>query len=117
MSGTDPRDALAAMQHELLAALVAGADAPPGFAPGRIRVQARALLDKRARAAAAHHPWLADALGADYSSRFADYARDRPKPAGSGGHADALAFEEFLRGRGELPRRPGRFPRFRCGPG
>jgi hypothetical protein len=101
----DPRAALAAAQHALLAALVTAADPPPGFDPDRIRLQARALIAKRARTAAAHRPWLADALGPDYAAAFTRYARARPLPA-EGGHADALAFEVFLRDGGELPKPP-----------
>jgi hypothetical protein len=100
----DPRAALAAAQRELLAALVAGAQAPPGFDAGQVRLQAGALLDKRARGVSSHHPWLVEALGVDYLPRFTEYARGHPRPAGSSGHADALAFEAFLRDRGELPR-------------
>jgi hypothetical protein len=102
----DPRADLAAAQRTLLAALVAGAPPPPGFDAVRIAVQARALLAKRARTARHHHPWLSAALGPDYLPRFTAYARTRPKPAGSGSHADALAFEAFLRDRGALPRPP-----------
>ncbi len=102
----DPRAALANAQRDLLAALVAEAPVPPGFDTARIRLQARALLAKRARTAAAHHPWLAEELGPDYLPRFTHFAGGRPRPAGSGGHADARAFEEFLRGRGELPGPP-----------
>lgn len=102
----DPRTALAAAQQALVAALVADAAAPPGFDDDRIRIQARALLMKRARTAAAHHPWLAAALGPDYLPAFTAYARTRPPPASSGNHADAAAFESHLRARGELPRSP-----------
>jgi hypothetical protein len=53
------RAALGAAQERLLAALVGGAEPPPGFDPERIRVQARALRAKHARAhaqAQAHPP-------------------------------------------------------------
>ncbi|HEY5836351.1 hypothetical protein [Streptomyces sp.] len=112
----DPRVRLAAAQHALLAALVEEAEAPAGFDGERVRVQARALLAKRAGVAAAHHAWLAEALGQEYLAAFTRYARDRPLVAGSGGHADALAFEEFLRRRGELPKPPRRpfAARLRC---
>jgi hypothetical protein len=49
----DERAALGAAQQRLLAALVGGAEAPPGFDPERIRVQARALRAKHAHAAPA----------------------------------------------------------------
>lgn len=107
MADAEPRAALAAAQHALLAALVAGAQPPPGFDAGQLRLQARALLAKRARTASAHHPWLAEALGADYLPGFSRYALSRPKPAGVSGHGDASAFETYLRERGELPKQPG----------
>lgn len=50
------RAALGAAQERLLAALVGGADPPPGFDPERIRVQARALRAKHAHAHAQAHP-------------------------------------------------------------
>ena len=110
----DPREELAAAQAELLAALVAAADPPPGFDAERLRVQAEALTAKRRRVAAAHHPWLAEALGTHYADAFAEYARTSPLRAGCTGHADAEAFEAHLRGRGDLPNRPkGRLRRGR----
>lgn len=103
---TDPRSALDAAQRELLSALVARGTTPVGFDAERIRLQARALLHKRARTAAAHHPWLAELLGPGYLPRFTTYAHDHPKPVGCSSHDDALAFEKFLQERGELPGRP-----------
>lgn len=47
------RAALGAAQERLLAALVGGAEPPPGFDPERVRVQARALRAKHAHAPAA----------------------------------------------------------------
>lgn len=44
----DERAALGAAQERLLAALVGGAQPPPGFDPERIRVQAQALRAKHA---------------------------------------------------------------------
>jgi hypothetical protein len=43
------RAALGAAQERLLAALVGGAEPPPGFDPERIRIQAQALRAKHAR--------------------------------------------------------------------
>lgn len=112
----DRRAALAAAQHDLLAALVTSATPPPGFDARQIEVQARALLAKRARTAAAHHSWLSAALGPDYLAHFTDYAHGHPKPVGSSTHSDALDFEAFLRDAGRLPSRPdGREPRLRGG--
>lgn len=111
--GDDLRGVLGGAQAELLAALVAGARAPEGFDAGRLAVQARALAVKRGRIAAAHHPWLVDALGAGYGVAFAAYAGRNPLRAGGTGHEDAEGFEAYLRGRGELPRRPRRWFRGR----
>ncbi|SHM08351.1 hypothetical protein SAMN05216499_10875 [Actinacidiphila paucisporea] len=47
------RAALGAAQERLLAALVGGAEPPPGFDAERVRVQARALRAKHAHAHAA----------------------------------------------------------------
>jgi hypothetical protein len=72
-------------------------------------VQARALLAKRSRQAAAHHEWLALALGpVDYRTRFTAYAAAYPLRVDAGGsRADAMAFERHLRRRGLLPRPQG----------
>jgi hypothetical protein len=102
----EARDTLAAAQHALLAALVAGAPPPAGFDPARLAVQARALLAKRTRSAAGHHPKLAVALGDDaYRAAFAAYAQVQPLPGNS--HADAVAFEAHLKRLGRLPDLPG----------
>jgi hypothetical protein len=107
-AGAGRRAALGAAQADLLAALVAGGPVPPGWDGDRIGVQARALLVKRTAVAGAHHPWLVEALGeGEYARRFAEFAAGRPRAAGSGGHADAVAFEAHLRARRALPRRPG----------
>lgn len=107
----EPRAALAAAQAALVSALVAGTEPPPGFDRDRLRVQSRALLAKRSRQAAAHHEWLALALGpADYRTLFAAYAAEHPLHVDAGGsHADATAFERHLRRHGLLPR-PRRAP-------
>ncbi|GGZ23936.1 hypothetical protein GCM10010300_79330 [Streptomyces olivaceoviridis] len=117
------REGLARRQAELLAALVGGGPAPEGFDPDRLRVQARALLDKRRRVVAAHLPDLAEALGEQMPRLFAGYAEGQPRPPG-GPHADAAAFTAHLRARGLLPRGtgprrwarlPGRLRRLRPG--
>ncbi|MYS22377.1 hypothetical protein GA0115240_140658, partial [Streptomyces sp. DvalAA-14] len=106
MPGGEPRAALAAAQAALLAALVGAGEIPPGFDADRIRVQSRALLEKRARAARAHHPWLGLALGDTYLQAFAAFARTCPQLAGSHAHDDAAAFERHLAAGGLLPPAP-----------
>ncbi|WSS21270.1 hypothetical protein OG519_17560 [Streptomyces sp. NBC_01190] len=106
MTGVDPREALAASQEALLAALVGDGGIPPGFDADRLRIQSLALLMKRSRTAAAHHPWLRLALGDTYVPAFVEFARAHPRTPGTRGHDDATAFEQHLRARGELPARP-----------
>jgi hypothetical protein len=92
---------LAARQLALVSALVAGAAPPAGMAPERVRVQARALLRKRARSVARHQPDLAAKLGAGFWPAFERYAAQSAPPAG--GAADAQAFGRYLRKTGRRP--------------
>jgi hypothetical protein len=73
---------LAERQAAVVAALVAGAPAPPGFDTHRVRATAAALLRKRTGEVAAAWPFLAAALGADWSASFGAWAAGRP-PAGA----------------------------------
>lgn len=112
------RRRLAEAQTRLLAALVAGAQPPPGFDPERVRVQAGALVGKRREVVAKVAPALVDDL-VDRVGRqrfvelFAEYARAHPRPA-EGARADAAAFAEYLRGNG-LPTRGAPPPGHRKG--
>jgi uncharacterized protein len=85
-------------QRSLVAALVAGADPPPDMDGTRIRVQAAALLRKRARAVARAQPELAAALGAEFGPAFHGYAAGRAGPAPGCTAADAEEFARYLRG-------------------
>jgi hypothetical protein len=69
-------------QAAVVAALVAGAPAPPGFDTHRVQATAAALLRKRTGEVAAAWPLLAAALGADWSASFGAWAAGRP-PAGA----------------------------------
>jgi hypothetical protein len=73
---------LADRQAAVVAALVAGAPAPPGFDTHRVRATAAALLRKRTGEVAAAWPLLAAALGANWPASFVAWAAGRP-PAGS----------------------------------
>lgn len=95
--GTD----LAARQAELVAALVGGAPVPAGFDPARIAATRRALLRKRAAAAATAWPRLAASLGPDWLRVFAEHAADRP---GEGGLRDGWDLARALHERGALGR-------------
>ncbi|MFC3818899.1 hypothetical protein [Planomonospora venezuelensis] len=98
----DPRAELARAQAGLLAALVAGGEAPPGFDGERLRIQENSLIAKRRGTVARLRPDLVRALGDGFAAEFAAYARGRPKPAG-GSRADARDFAEALGAAGRLP--------------
>jgi hypothetical protein len=76
------REDLAARQAALVAALVAGAPAPPGFDPARVRAAADALLHKRAGEVAAAWPLLRTSFGSGWAAAFAAWAAGRP-PGGA----------------------------------
>jgi hypothetical protein len=76
------REELARRQADLVAALVAGAPAPAGFDPTRIRATTEALLRKRAAEVAAQWPALRAELGPQWRTEFTGWARGRP-PRGS----------------------------------
>jgi len=88
------RDRLAAAQAGLLAALLAGAPAPVGFDPDRVRVQRNALIAKRRDLVAR---WWPELVGPGFALAFTDYARRTPPPAG-GLRADAERFAAELDG-------------------
>jgi hypothetical protein len=94
------RDELEARQRSLVAALVAGAEPPADMDADRIRVQAAALVHKRARAVARAQPELAAALGPDFGAAFRGYATGRPGPAPGCTAADAEDFARYLDGSG-----------------
>ncbi|KXK61269.1 hypothetical protein AWW66_14520 [Micromonospora rosaria] len=91
---------LAARQAALVAALVAGAPPPPGFAPGPLAAARTALLRKRAGDVARHWPLLAAALGPSWPGVFAAWAADRPT---NGSLRDGWDLARHLHDRGELP--------------
>ncbi|MBG0815020.1 hypothetical protein [Planomonospora sp. ID82291] len=95
------REELARAQAELLAALVAGAQAPPGFDGERLRIQAASLVAKRRSLVARLRPDLVQALGEGFRAEFAAYASGRPRPPG-GSRADAADFAEHLARTGRI---------------
>ena len=107
MDGTPELEAartrLAAAQHELLAALVAGGPAPAGFDSERLRVQTASLVAKRRDGMARAWPEVAAALGPRLRPLFDAYAATCPRPARGGARADGQAFIEYLVARGERP--------------
>jgi hypothetical protein len=94
------RERLAAAQEGLLAALVAGGPAPPGFAADRVAATAEALLRKRVREVAAAWPALGHGLGPAYAKRAGEALRGRP-PAGA--LTDGLLLARALAAAGPLP--------------
>ncbi|MBG0819200.1 hypothetical protein HS048_00260 [Planomonospora sp. ID91781] len=110
------REELARAQAGLLAALVAGAQAPPGFDGERLRIQTASLVAKRRSAVARLRPDLVQALGEDFRAEFAAYASGRPKPPG-GSRADAADFAGHLARTGRIPAGAGAGSGDRTGPG
>jgi len=96
----DAREALAAAQATLAGAVTGGA-VPAGFDAGRVGLVAAALAHKRRRSVARAWPGLAEALGAAFAERFAEYAGAHVLAGGPA--EDGLAFARWLRGRGGLP--------------
>ena len=93
------RHELEIRQRALVAALVAGAAPPADLDGGRIRIQAAALVRKRARSAARVRPELAAALGAEFGPAFHRYAGAHPGPPNCA-QADAVQFARYLRRSG-----------------
>ncbi|MFJ8309487.1 MULTISPECIES: DUF692 domain-containing protein [unclassified Streptomyces] len=92
------RDRLALAQTALLSSLTAGTPVPAGFDGRRLRVQARALVGKRADVVAKVAPELPHILGSGfgggYREAFLVYAKSRPMHGGY--RQDALDFVRFL---------------------
>jgi hypothetical protein len=98
-SPASARADLAARQAALVAALVTGAADPAGFDPDRLASTRRALLRKRAGAAAAVWPLLAASLGPGWPAAFIASTAGRP-PAGA--LLDGWELARALHRRGEL---------------
>jgi hypothetical protein len=99
----EARARLAAAQADLVAALVAGGAAPPGFDRRRLEAAVASLAAKRSRAAARAWPGLAGALGDRFAARFAAFAVAVPQPRHGGPLADGRAFARWLAEAGTLP--------------
>ncbi|MEV6770689.1 hypothetical protein AB0N05_18905 [Nocardia sp. NPDC051030] len=84
---------LAERQAALVRALVAGAPVPPGFDAPDVSATAHALLHKRADDVARRFPLLAHQCGPEFTARFLEWARDRPKTTTA---QDAAAFARQL---------------------
>ncbi|MFI7126217.1 hypothetical protein ACIBQ1_11035 [Nonomuraea sp. NPDC050153] len=106
----EARRRLAEAQGHVVAALVAGAPAPQGFDPERMRAQASSLVAKRRGIVARIRPDAAAAAGPDLAAEFAAYARSRGEPPPNY-RTDANDFADWLRERGRMPG-PPRKPRW-----
>ncbi|MFI9011820.1 hypothetical protein ACIGNX_31740 [Actinosynnema sp. NPDC053489] len=96
------RERLAAAQAELLRALLADGDVPEGFDADRVRVERRALLNKRRGIVAAIRPDVAAELGERFRPLFEAYARAHPREVGTRFRDDAARFAGWAVERGEL---------------
>ncbi|WP_063712683.1 hypothetical protein [Nocardia concava] len=104
MSGENPEAAgtLAQRQEALVRALVAGATAPEGFDLEDLTATAHGLLHKRADEVRRRFPGLAHAVGPDFTARYLDWARTRPKTTTV---EDAAAFAREVGLPDPLPKR------------
>lgn len=93
---SDARKRLAAQQQQLLAALLGQAEDPPGFDQDQLRVQQRALLNKRRRVVAKLRPGLARKLGERFQPLCDSYAAEHPRRAGQRARADAARFARWI---------------------
>ena len=98
----DTRSDLAAMQAELVSALVGHSAVPIGFDSARIQTVVTVLAAKRLRAVRHAWPGLARDLGDRFAERFRAYALSNPLPRKGGPLADGRAFVRFL-AADELP--------------
>lgn len=100
---------LAERQAELVAALVCGDPAPPGFDAEGVALTARTLVRKRWAAVRRHWPVAtADVIGGDARAAaddFAAWAGEHRASSGLplGGYADGFAFLTWLEAAGRLP--------------
>ncbi|ONI92350.1 hypothetical protein ALI22I_04200 [Saccharothrix sp. ALI-22-I] len=89
------RDRLGAAQAELLRALLADGATPKGFDEDRVRIEKRALLNKRRGIVEMLRPDVAAELGERFRSLFDAYARTHPKEVGTRFREDAARFAEW----------------------
>jgi hypothetical protein len=97
------RAILAGRQAELVAALVDGGTAPPGFDAARVGTLAAALRAKRSRAIERTWPRLAGAMGPDWPETLARHVREVPAPPASGSLGDGRLMARRLAEVGRLP--------------
>jgi hypothetical protein len=96
------RRQLAFEQAQLLDALTTSAAAPAGFDQERVAAAAESLLSKRARAVSRTWPRLAQAMGDEFATCFASYARAHSLTNDGSPLADGRAFIHWLEHIGRL---------------
>jgi hypothetical protein len=89
------RERLGAAQAELLRALLADGKTPDGFDEDRVRIEKRALLNKRRGIVEMLRPDVAAELGERFRPLFDAYAQAHPKEAGTRFREDAARFAEW----------------------
>ena len=95
---------LAAAQEKLVAALVAGGDAPDGFDARGTRATAAILLGKRRNAVRRAVPLIPRMLGVNFGARFDEFAKAKPLSVKQTPVGDAIAFLGWLRRKRVLPK-------------
>ena len=102
------REELAAQQAQLLRALLADGDPPPGFSAEELTREANALRAKRRRVTAMLRPDVEEELGEKYAAAFDRFARTHPKSVGTRARQDADDFATWAIAEGlrTPPRRP-----------
>ena len=99
-----PRDELAAKQAQLLRALLADGEPPPGFTAEDLNREAEALRAKRRRVTAMLRPDVAEELGEQYAPAFERFARTHPKGVDTRARQDADDFAAWATEQGLLTR-------------
>jgi hypothetical protein len=102
MTGADSRQLLADKQSALVAALVRGSSVPAGFDARGVQRAARALVEKRSRAAAKAFPRLTRSLGQAWSAHFASFAATTSLAQDPNAALDARRFARWLDARNLL---------------
>jgi hypothetical protein len=103
MASAEARRQLGALQSDLMRALHGQGAALAGADTKRLSATAEGLFRKRRRSVARAWPALVQALGNQFSERFAAFAAETALPREGGALADGREFVRFLAKRGDLP--------------
>jgi hypothetical protein len=94
------REELAAKQAQLLRALLADGEPPPGFTAADLTREANALRAKRRRVTALLRPDVAEELGEQFVPAFERFARTHPKSVATRARQDADDFAAWASAEG-----------------